>query len=89
MVKLMSNETEFDFKSVTEVFKKIEAYLYQEYGTDEYDLDMLGCGLKELVDAGTVTVNNCIAYLYVTEPLEYANQVVMDFFDSDVQKLAI
>ena len=50
---------------------------------------MLGCGLKELVDAGTVTVNNCIAYLYVTEPLEYANQVVMDFFDSDVQKLAM
>ena len=50
---------------------------------------MLGCGLKEFVDAGTVTVNNCIAYLYVTEPLEYANQVVMDFFDSDVQKLAI
>lgn len=89
MVKFMTNETEFDFKSVTEVFKKIEAYLYQEYGTDEYDLDMLGCGLKELVDAGTVTVNNCIAYLYATEPLEYANQVVMDFFDSDVQKLAM
>ena len=34
-------------------------------------------------------INNCIAYLYVTEPLEYANQVVMEFFDSDVQKLAI
>ena len=50
---------------------------------------MLGCGLKELVDAGTVTINNCITYLYITEPLEYANQVVMDFFDSDVQKLAI
>ena len=89
MVKFISNETEFDFKSVTEVFKKIEAYLYQEYGTDEYDLDMLGSVLTELVDAGTVTVNNCIAYLYVTEPLEYANQVVMDFFDSDVQKLAM
>lgn len=84
MVKLMSNETKF--KSVTEVFKKIEAYLYAIYD-EEYDLDMLGCGLKELVDAGTVTVNNCIAYLYVTEPLEYANQVVMDFFDADVQKL--
>ena len=85
----MSNETEFDFKSVTEVFKKIEAYLYQEYSTDEYDLDMLGSVLTELVDASTVTVNNCIAYLYVTEPLEYANQVIMDFFDSDVQKLAM
>ena len=45
---------------------------------------MLGSVLTELVDAGTVTVNNCIAYLYVTESLEYANQVVMDFFDSDV-----
>ena len=89
MVKFISNETEFDFKSVTEVFKKIEAYLYQEYDTDEYDLDMLGSVLTELVDAGTVTVNNCIAYLYVTEPLEYANQVVMDFFDSDVQKLVM
>ena len=86
----MSNETEFDFKSVTEVFKKIEAYLRQEFGDDEeYDLDMLGCGLKELVDAGTVTAKDCIAYLYVTEPLEYANQVVMDFFDSDVQKLVM
>lgn len=84
----MTNETKF--KSVTEVFKKIEAYLRAIYGDDEeYDLDMLGCGLKELVDAGTVTVNNCIAYLYVTEPLEYANQVVMDFFDADVQRLAM
>ena len=84
----MSNETKF--KSVTEVFKKIEAYLRAIYDdNEEYDLDMLGCGLKDLVDAGTVTVNNCIAYLYVTEPLEYANQVVMDFFDADVQKLAM
>lgn len=83
----MLNETEF--KSVTEeAFKKIDAYVQQELG-DEYDLDMLGSVLTELVDAGTVTVNACIAYLYVTEPLEYANQVVMDFFDSDVQKLAM
>ena len=80
----MLNETKF--KSVTEVFKKIDAYIHQELG-DEYDSDMLGCVLTELVDAGTATVNNCIAYLYVTEPLEYANQVVMDFFDADVQKL--
>ena len=80
----MSNETKF--KSVTEVFKKIDAYIHQELD-DEYDLDMLGCVLTELVDAGTVTAKDCIAYLYATEPLEYANQVVMDFFDANVQKL--
>ena len=81
----MTNE---ELETVTESLQKIDAYVHQELG-DEYDLDMLGSVLTELVDAGTVTVNNCIAYLYVTEPLEYANQVVMDFFDSDVQKLAI
>ena len=81
----MTNKTEF--KPVTEeAFKKIDAYVQQELG-DEYDLDMLGSVLTELVDAGTVTVNACIAYLYAYEPLEYANQVVMDFFDADVQKL--
>ena len=81
----MTNKTEF--KPVTEeAFKKIEAYVQQELG-DEYDLDMLGSVLTELVDAGTVTVSACIAYLYAYEPLEYANQVVMDFFDADVQKL--
>ena len=85
MVKLMINE---ELETVTKSLQKIDAYVHQELG-DEYDLDMLGSVLTELVDAGTVTVNNCIAYLYVTEPLEYANQVVMDFFDSDVQKLAI
>ena len=85
MVKLMTNE---ELETVTKSLQKIDAYVHQELG-DEYDLDMLGSVLTELVDAGTVTVNNCIAYLYVTEPLEYANQVVMDFFDSDVQKLAI
>lgn len=85
MVKLMTNE---ELETVTESLQKIDAYVHQELG-DEYDLDMLGSVLTELVDAGTVTVNNCIAYLYVTEPLEYANQVVMDFFDSDVQKLAM
>ena len=77
-----------NLKTVTKSLQKIDAYVHQELG-DEYDLDMLGCGLKELVDAGTVTAKDCIAYLYVTEPLEYANQVVMDFFDSDVQKLAM
>ena len=81
----MSNEK---LETVTKSLQKIDAYVHQELG-DEYDLDMLGSVLTELVDAGTVTVNNCIAYLYVTEPLEYANQVVMDFFDSDVQKLAM
>ena len=81
----MTNE---ELETVTKSLQKIDAYVHQELG-DEYDLDMLGSVLTELVDAGTVTVNNCIAYLYVTEPLEYANQVVMDFFDSDVQKLAI
>ena len=81
----MSNE---ELETVTKSLQKIDAYVHQELG-DEYDLDMLGSVLTELVDAGTVTVNNCIAYLYVTEPLEYANQVVMDFFDSDVQKLAM
>lgn len=81
----MTNE---ELKTVTKSLQKIDAYVHQELG-DEYDLDMLGSVLTELVDAGTVTVNNCIAYLYVTEPLEYANQVVMDFFDSDVQKLAM
>lgn len=81
----MTNE---ELETVTKSLQKIDAYVYQELG-DEYDLDMLGSVLTELVDAGTVTVNNCIAYLYVTEPLEYANQVVMDFFDSDVQKLAM
>ena len=85
MVKLMTNE---ELETVTKSLQKIDAYVHQELG-DEYDLDMLGSVLTELVDAGTVTVNNCIAYLYVTEPLEYANQVVMDFFDSDVQKLAM
>lgn len=81
----MTNKTEF--KPVTEeAFKKIDAYVQQEL-SDEYDLDMLGSVLTELVDAGTVTVNACIAYLYAYEPLEYANQVVMDFFDADVQKL--
>ena len=81
----MTNE---ELETVTKSLQKIDAYIHQELG-DEYDLDMLGSVLTELVDAGTVTVNNCIAYLYVTEPLEYANQVVMDFFDSDVQKLAM
>lgn len=81
----MTNE---ELETVTKSLQKIDAYVHQELG-DEYDLDMLGSVLTELVDAGTVTVNNCIAYLYVTEPLEYANQVVMDFFDSDVQKLAM
>ena len=85
MVKLMTNE---ELETVTKSLQKIDAYVHQELG-DEYDLDMLGSVLTELVDAGTVTVNNCIVYLYVTEPLEYANQVVMDFFDSDVQKLAM
>ena len=81
----MTNE---ELETVTKSLQKIDAYVHQELG-DEYDLDMLGSVLTELVDAGTVTVNSCIAYLYVTEPLEYANQVVMDFFDSDVQKLAM
>lgn len=85
MVKLITNE---ELETVTKSLQKIDTYVHQELG-DEYDLDMLGSVLTELVDAGTVTVNNCIAYLYVTEPLEYANQVVMDFFDSDVQKLAM
>ena len=85
MVKLMTNE---ELETVTKSLQNIDDYVHQELG-DEYDLDMLGSVLTELVDAGTVTVNNCIAYLYVTEPLEYANQVVMDFFDSDVQKLAM
>ena len=85
MVKLITNE---ELETVTKSLQKIDAYIHQELG-DEYDLDMLGSVLTELVDAGTVTVNNCIAYLYVTEPLEYANQVIMDFFDSDVQKLAM
>lgn len=80
--------TNKELETVTESLQNIDAYVHQELG-DEYDLDMLGSVLTELVDAGTVTVNNCIAYLYVTEPLEYANQVVMDFFDSDVQKLAM
>lgn len=83
MVKFMSNKTEL---VTEETFKKIDAYVHQELG-DEYDLDELGCILTELVDAGTVTVNACIAYLYAYEPLEYANQVVQDFFGSDVQKL--
>ena len=69
MVKLMTNE---ELETVTKSLQKIDAYVHQELG-DEYDLDMLGSVLTELVDAGTVTVNNCIAYLYVTEPLEYAN----------------
>lgn len=81
----MTNE---ELETVTKSLQKIDVYVHQELG-DEYDLDMLGSVLTELVDAGTATVNNCIAYLYVTEPLEYANQVVMDFFDSDVQKLAM
>lgn len=81
----MSNKTEF--KPVTEeTFKKIDAYVHQELG-DEYDLDELGSILTELVDADEVSVSACISYLYAYEPLEYANQIVMDFFDSDVQKL--
>lgn len=85
MVKLMTNE---ELETVTKSLQKIDAYVHQELG-DEYDLDMLGSVLTELVDAGTVTAKDCIAYLYAIEPLEYANQVVMDFFDSDVQKLAM
>lgn len=79
----MSNE---ELETVTKSLQKIDAYVHQELG-DEYDLDMLGSVLTELVDAGTVTAKDCIAYLYAIEPLEYANQVVMDFFDADVQKL--
>lgn len=79
----MTNE---ELETVTKSLQKIDAYVHQELG-DEYDLDMLGSVLTELVDAGTVTAKDCIAYLYAIEPLEYANQVVMDFFDSDVQKL--
>ena len=85
MVKLMTNE---ELETVTKSLQKIDAYVHQELG-DEYDLDMLGSVLTELVDAGTVTAKDCIAYLYAIELLEYANQVVMDFFDSDVQKLAM
>lgn len=79
----MTNE---ELETVTKSLQNIDAYVHQELG-DEYDLDMLGSVLAELVDAGTVTAKDCIAYLYAIEPLEYANQVVMDFFDSDVQKL--
>ena len=79
----MTNE---ELETVTKSLQKIDAYVHQELG-DEYDLDMLGSVLIELVDADTVTAKDCIAYLYAIEPLEYANQVVMDFFDSDVQKL--
>ena len=79
----MSNE---ELETVTKSLQNIDDYVQQELG-DEYDLDMLGSVLTELVDAGTVTAKDCIAYLYATEPLEYANQVVMDFFDADVQKL--
>ena len=81
----MTNE---ELETVTKSFQNIDDYVHQELG-DEYDLDMLGCVLTELVDAGTVTAKDCIAYLYAIEPLEYANQVVMDFFDSDVQKLVM
>ena len=81
----MSNE---ELETVTKSLQNIDAYVHQELG-DEYDLDMLGSVLTELVDAGTVTAKDCIAYLYALEPLEYANQVVMDFFDADVQKLVM
>lgn len=81
----MTNE---ELETVTKSLQNIDDYVHQELG-DEYDLDMLGCVLTELVDAGTVTAKDCIAYLYAIEPLEYANQVVMDFFDSDVQKLVM
>ena len=79
----MSNE---ELETVTKSLQNIDDYVHQELG-DEYDLDMLGSVLTELVDAGTVTAKDCIAYLYAIEPLEYANQVIMDFFDADVQKL--
>lgn len=81
----MTNE---ELETVTKSLQNIDAYVHQELG-DEYDLDMLGSVLTELVDAGTITAKDCIAYLYALEPLEYANQVVMDFFDSDVQKLVM
>ena len=81
----MTNE---ELETVTKSLQKIDDYVHQELG-NEYDLDMLGSVLTKLVDAGTVTAKDCIAYLYAIEPLEYANQVVMDFFDSDVQKLAM
>ena len=81
----MTNE---ELETVTKSLQKIDAYVHQELG-DEYDLDMLGSVLTELVDAGTVTAKDCIAYLYALEPLEFANQVVMDFFDADVQKLVM
>lgn len=81
----MTNE---ELETVTKSLQNIDVYVHQELG-DEYDLDMLGSVLTELVDAGTVTAKDCIAYLYAIEPLEYANQVVMDFFDSDVQKLVM
>lgn len=81
----MTNE---ELETVTKSLQNIDDYVHQELG-DEYDLDMLGSVLTELVNAGTVTAKDCIAYLYVTEPLEYANQVVMDFFDSDIQKLVM
>ena len=58
----MTNE---ELETVTKSLQKIDAYVHQELG-DEYDLDMLGSVLTELVDAGTVPVNNCIAYLYAT-----------------------
>lgn len=81
----MTNE---ELETVTKSLQNIDDYVQNKLG-DEYDLDMLGCVLTELVDAGTVTAKDCIAYLYALEPLEFANQVVMDFFDSDVQKLAM
>lgn len=81
----MTNE---ELETVTKSLQNIDDYVHQELG-DEYDLNMLGSVLTELVDAGTVTAKDCIAYLYAIEPLEYANQVVMDFFDSDVQKLVM
>ena len=81
----MTNE---ELETVTKSLQNIDDYVQNKLG-NEYDLDMLGCTLKELVDAGTVTAKDCIAYLYALEPLEFANQVVMDFFDSDVQKLVM
>lgn len=59
-----------------ETFKEIHAYVHKELG-DEYDLDMLGCVLKD----SEFSKRQCIAYLYTFESLEAAEQVVKDFFN--------
>lgn len=71
------------FTRVTETtLKEMDNYVHAKLG-DEYDLDMLGVTLRD----SEYSARQCVAYLYVFEPMTCANQVVQDYFASEVAEI--